>query len=65
MLFTDDFLYSSSLGMTRQGRALCNKAYTNIPVDFTINLILKKLFNYDADFVLKGIDKNNMSKLLK
>ena len=34
-------------------------------VDFTINSILQKLFNSDTDFVLKGIEKNNMRKLLK
>ena len=39
--------------------------FTNIPVDYTINLILDKLFDNDTDFVLKGIDKNNMRKLLK
>ena len=39
--------------------------FTNIPVDYTIDLILDKLFDNDTDFVLKGIDKNNMRKLLK
>ena len=39
--------------------------FTNILVDYTINLILDKLLNNDTDFVLKGIDKNNMKKLLK
>ena len=41
--------------------------FTNIPVDYrpTINLILDKLFDNDTDFVLKGIDKNNMRILLK
>ena len=27
--------------------------FTNIPVDYTINLILDKLFDNDTDFVLK------------
>ena len=39
--------------------------FTNIPVDYFMNLILDKLFDNDTDFVLKGIDKNNMRKLLK
>ena len=38
--------------------------FTNIPVDYTINLLLHKLFDNDTDFVVKGIDKNNIRKLL-
>ena len=28
--------------------------FTNIPVDYTINLILDELFDNDKDFVLEG-----------
>ena len=47
------------------GRHNVISLFTNIPVDYTINLILDKLFDNDTDFVLKGIDKNNMRKLFK
>ena len=39
--------------------------FTNIPVDYTVNLILDKLFDNDTHFVLKGIDKNTTRKWLK
>ena len=39
--------------------------FTSKPVHYTINLILDKLFDHDTDFVLKGTDKSNMTKLLK